>query len=287
MATRLSTRQKKQIDAGGPPPRTIGPDDNLTAEQKLEAKEEAERVQLISFVSRLTQADAQIEEARAPLTAAQAERSKLVGLAKAAGFTAKELKARMEEMRTPTRKMASLVLREGKQRRWLGIVEPDQSDLLNGTAAPEEAKDEAHWKGEGYKAGLRLMMPKPPTECPERFVQPWMQEHERGYGEATAANAPKKTPKPVAQQAAEDFKEDNPEVDVDEAARRLRADPKFMDRTSEPPVSEEALGAVGAPAGAVQAPSDEGFEASEEELAGQTTRQAVVGERAADDEPVV
>lgn len=171
---------------------------------------EADRVQLISIVSKLAAADDAIEAARVPLKAAQAERKKIIGLGKAAGFSAVELEARNREMKVPTREMAATEARERMHRRWLGIVDDDQAELMLGDHAPAEAKDEAHWRGEGFKAGLRQLVAKPAAECPERFVQAWLLEHERGMTQSLAANAPK--PLSVREQAATDFAEDHPEA---------------------------------------------------------------------------
>ncbi len=205
----------------------------VTEGDNARAIEEGERVQFISFLSRLSSADDAVELARQPLKAAQKARSQIIGLAKGAGFSAKELERRLEEMRTPTRKMAELAEREHKQRRWAGILDADQAALILGDSAPMEAKDEAHWRGEGYKAGLRQMRAEAPTECPERLMQAWMQEHERGLNVVLTANAPKPMARTAAEQAAADFQEDNPEIDVDAAARKLKSDPAFMARGDE------------------------------------------------------
>lgn len=216
MAPRLPKNRKSNVTPirSGPAPMH----DNLHGE-------EAERVQLISVVSKLSQADDAVEAAKVPLKAAQAARKTIIGLGKAAGFTAKELEKRLDEMRMPTRDVAVMEARERKHRRWLGAVDDDQAQLQLGDNAPAEVKDEAHWKGEGYKAGLRQQIGKPPPECPERFVQPWMAEHARGQNEVLTANAPR----PLRETAAADFAEDNPEVDVDAAARKLKGS-AFMDR---------------------------------------------------------
>jgi hypothetical protein len=228
--------------------------------------EEEERVQLISFVSKLSQAEELIEQAKAPLKAAQKARSQIVGLAKAAGFTAKELERRMEEMNNPARDNPDRIARETRHRRWLGIIQPEQAEMQLGDKVPQEAKDEAHWKAEGYKAGLRQKSSTPPTECAERFVQAFMKEHERGLKEVLEANVP--GGQRLRDQAAADFKEDNPEVDVEKAARKLKNDPKFMAR-GEP----EAEAPASIPEGeSTKTGPDEGFEATPEELAAQTGR---------------
>lgn len=263
----------RRIPAGGrssSAPIRIGP---TPIGDNSAAGEESERVQLISIVSQLSSAEDAVETAKAPLKAAQKKRSQIIGLGKAAGFTAKELSARLDEMRTGTRDMAEREAREHKHRRWLGIIEPDQSKLILGDQAPQEIKDEAHWKGEGYKAGLRQMAPKPPPECGERFVQAWLAEHSRGLKEVTLANVP--GGKAISEQAKADFMADNPEVDLDAAARKLKKNPEFMSRD-------------GPDAGTPPELVDQPFEATAEELAGQTTRRAIqearVGE-ALEEEP--
>lgn len=258
MAPRLSASPRKNKAAAparsGPAP--IG-DNSMHGE-------EAERVQLISIVSQLSAAEDAIEIAKGPLKSAQKKRSQIIGLGKAAGFTAKELQRRLEEMQNGTRENAEQEARERKHRRWLGIVEPDQSALMLGDSAPQEVKDEAHWKGEGYKAGLRLMAAKPPRECGERFCQAWLGEHSRGFTEATAANAPKQM-RGVREQAAADFAEDNkPEPGTPEAAAAER---KAVRKAKE---SLEALGAR------VEENPDAGLEVTEGEKAVATGPRLVV-----------
>ena len=216
MATRLSSNRQAPRSA----PRAV-------EGHNSEAVEEADRIQLISIVSKLSAAEDAIETARAPLKAAQDHRKTIIGLGKAAGFTASELKARLEEMKTPTREMAEKAAREHKHRRWLGILDADQSKLMLGEETPQERKDEAHWAGEGMKAGLRQLSSTPPTECPERFVQSYMKAHEIGLKQVLEANAPG----PLRQRAEAEFKEDNPEVDIEKAARDLKKS-GFMEKAS-------------------------------------------------------
>lgn len=240
MANRVP-RTPRQAPKGAAAPRAVIGDNS-------EAVEEADRIQMISIVSKLSAAEDAIEEARAPLKAAQDRRKVIIGLGKAAGFTAAELKARLEEMKVPSRDMAERAARERKHRRWLGIIEPEQADLMTGTSAPQETKDEAHWAGEGFKAGLRQLQATPPTEVPERFVQAYMKAHERGLNEVLAANVPGQSR--LAKQAEEDYAADNPEVDLDAAAKALKKS-DFMK---------------------VGQAAEESFEASEEELALQAGR---------------
>lgn len=244
MAPRIPSNSRQAPKGAAAPRATIG--DNSAA------VEEADRVQMISLISKLSTAEDEIELAKVPLKAAQDARKKIIGLGKAAGFTAAELKARLEEMKVPTRDMAEKAAREHKHRRWLGILDADQSKLLLGDEAPQETKDEAHWSGEGLKAGLRQMSSTPPSECPERFVQAFMKAHEVGLKQVLQANAPGQ----LRAKAAAEFAEDNPEIDVAKEARKLKAS-GFMEPTG-----------------------DDGFETSEEELAAQAPRQAIKGAEA-------
>jgi DNA-binding transcriptional MerR regulator len=220
--------------------------------------EEADRIQLISIVSKLSAAEDAIELARVPLKAAQDARKKIIGLGKSAGFTAKELTARLDEMNQPSHKMAEQAARERRQRLWLGIIEPDQSALLLGDTAPQEAKDETDWRMRGYRHGLQGRMARLPEGIPTRMDQPWLAGHADGFAAYTAALEGRSPT--VAQQAADDFKADEPEVDVAAAAKKLAKDPAFMARTPDP---------------------DSGFEATPEELAAQKPRQAAKDRREA------
>lgn len=255
MATKIPSKPARQAPKGAAAPRTGQIGDNSLA------VEEADRIQLISIVSKLSAAEDAIGVARAPLKAAQDHRKTIIGLGKAAGFTADELKARLDEMKTPTREMAERAHREHTHRRWLGILDADQSKLMLGDEAPQEAKDEAHWAGEGLKAGLRQLSATPPTECPERFVQAYMKAHEVGLKQVMEANVPGKSR--LAQQAEAEFKDDNPEVDVDAAARKLK-NSAFMERADE-------KGPEDGP-GIMEPLDGDSFEATPEELAAQVTR---------------
>lgn len=288
MAPRVP-RTPRQAPQGAAAPRTGQIGDNSAA------VEEADRIQMISIVSKLSAAEDAIEAARLPLKAAQDQRKTIIGLGKAAGFTAGELKARLEEMKVPTREMAEKAAREHKHRRWLGILDADQAKLMLGPEAPQEAKDEAHFSGEGYKAGLRQMAATPPTEVPERFVQAYMKAHERGLKEVLTANVP--GGHRLRAQAEADFKADNPEVDVAAAAKKLAKDPAFMARsapegeslgstatassepTSEPKPTSTSDASTGTSGGGSQSGPGDGFEATPEELAAQPGRQAIVNKR--------
>lgn len=293
MAPRLGGRRPASPKKNGAPSPAAGDNSN--------AADEAERIQLISFVNKLSRIDEEIVDLKAPLDSARARRKSIINLAGAAGFTAGELKERMGEMGKGSREMAEVEVRTSRHRRWLGIITPEQVEMHTGGNTPQEVRDEDYWRTEGFKLGLRGLAPTVPDTMEARFLQPFLQGHEAGTKVAMTAiaeTAPKLTggAATVAAMADRDFRADNPEVDVDEAARKLKNDPKFMARGAgeEPPksafdddrtdaaderlfVEETAeppkLTIVGA------AEPEVPFEASEEEIAGQTTRAEVIGAR--------
>lgn len=242
MATRVTSRSQSA-------PTTAAP---AGVGHNSEDREEAERLQLISFISQLGAADAAVEAAKAPFDAAKKARRQIILYAKAAGFTAEEIAARRQEMDTPSRDMAEQAARERKHRIWLGILDPEQTELFAGNT-PVEVKDEAHWRAEGYKNGLRGGDTKPPKECPERFVQPWLQERARGWDtavEAMKANAPKPMPS-VREQAAADFKADNPDVPEPGSPEAKAAERKAIAKAK---ASLEKMGAETVEAGGAAPP---------------------------------
>jgi hypothetical protein len=194
------------------PPATIG--------HNTREVEEGERVQLLSFISKLGQANAAVEKAKAPFDEAKKARTTIYRLAKAAGFARGHLKDYLERMGDGTRDNAQDEIRRRRHYKWLGILDQDQVDLFEGDSAPASAKDEVHWLAEGYKAGLLDQAAKPPPECPEMQVPTWMKGHDSGKKDMLAAlkaNAPGLQPKAkpmtareVAAKAKEDFEADNP-----------------------------------------------------------------------------
>lgn len=151
-----------------------------------DAQDEADRVQLIAIIAKLSEADAEIDKAMGPVKAARANRKRIIGLGKAAGFTAEELKRRLDEMGEDPREQEERIAREEKHRKWLGIVRPDQPKLGLGGDAPEEVRDEAYWKAHGYKHGLRRLSAELPEGMPVRFTQVWLGERARGAAEVPA-----------------------------------------------------------------------------------------------------
>lgn len=260
MAAKIGSRSKpRQAPKPSPsaPPREGKIGDNSAA------LEEAERVQLISFIGRIENAEIEVDKAKAPYDAAKKTLNSIKKLAHAAGFTSEEIKRRRAEMdMTPSEKVA-FVARETRHRRWLRVIDEDQTKMHLEPGQPIEARDEMDWQARGYSQGLRGIPAQLPEGIPPRMDQFFLKGHEVGhkdYMEALEANLPGKLT--VRDQAAKDFARDNPEVDVAKAARKLKNDPAFMDRTAPP---EEA-------APEADADNDDGFEATPEELAAQQSR---------------
>lgn len=226
-------------------------------------REEEERVQLISFIAKATQTAAAVEEHRAPFDAAKKAHTQVFHLAKAANpeFTREYLLKKMKEMNRSPQENAEKKAMEARHDRWLGILTPEQQKMHLEPGTPQEAKDEVDWQSRGYSSGLRGLEPKLPEGIPPRMDQPFMKGHGIGYAEyraALEANVP--GGKRLREQAAEEFKSDNPEVDLDKAARDLKKS-GFMNREPIPEIVDEDPLGVNA-----------GFEATEEELAAQAGR---------------
>lgn len=236
------------------------------------AVEEGARVQLISIMSQYDAALGELEVAQAPVKAARKKLSSIKGLAKAAGIPAWQLEARHDEMQRPTFENAANAEAEAKQRKWLGIITPEQQKMFTGGDTPQETQDEGHWAGEGYKAGLLNKAAQLPEAIPERFVQVWLKAHGDGRKSfllTIAENVPKPkgmTAQQVAEQAARDFAED-------QAAERasIRKAKESLDAMVPVITDEDPLGV------------NDGFELSEEEIAAQKPRKAIQEANAADD----
>lgn len=248
MASRVPQRPRQAPRSQSEATATIG--DNS------QHREEEERVQLISFIAKATQTLAERDVAQVPFDNAKKAHNRIFSLAKAANpiFTRKYLEKKMEEMNRSPSENAEAKAMESRHDRWLGILTPEQQKMFTEPGTPQEARDEYDWEARGYSMGLRGQGPTLPEGIPPRMDQPFLKGHGVGYAEyrkALEANVPGK-PR-LAQQAEADYAEDNPEVDVEAAARRLKGS-GFMVTDA----TDESL--------------DEPFEASEAELAAQVTR---------------
>lgn len=282
-----------------PPPIGPGTPRPAVAHDNLHGEEE-ERVQLISFIAKATQTGTARDAAKVPFDAATKAHNQVFSLAKAANptFTRKYLEKKMEEMNRSPEENARAKTMEARHDRWLGILTPEQQKMHLEPGTPQEAKDEVDWEARGYSVGLRGLEPKLPEGIPPRMDQPFMKGHGIGYEQYQAAlkvNVP--GARRLREEAAADFAKDNPDVDLDAAAKKLAKDPKFMARgapegespgstatassepASEQPPTSTSDASTATSGGASQSGPDEGFEATAEELAAQPGRQAIKDRR--------
>lgn len=196
--------------------------------------EEAERVQLLSYVSKLNANKADVEKAKAPFDSAKKALTQTFRLAKAAGFLRKDLEEYLDKMNDGTRDIVADERRRRRHFEWLGIVGPEQLDVFT-DATPTFQQDEAHWRGIGYRDGLQAKEGSAPDGCPAAFVQLYMQSRDSGHKDmqaALAANVPGAhrlkpaasvvgDPVAVGAKAAADFAEDNPEALAAQTPRRV------------------------------------------------------------------
>lgn len=263
------------------------PDHNPKAEagDNSAAMEEAERVQLISFIGRATTAAGEVTKTKAPYDAAKKGLNQVFTLARAANpeFTRKYLEKKMDEMNRMPGENARLKAMESRHDKWLGILTPEQQKMHLEPGTPVEVKDEMDWRMRGYSQGLQGRKAKLPEGIPPRMDQPFLAGHGDGFAVYTEAlNGQSRQPsKPVGEQAEEDFKADNPEVDVDAEARRLAKDPAFMARGAGEIVDGNPLGAEAQGQVPTQPAAEAPFEATPEELAAQKPRQAAKARREA------
>lgn len=216
--------------------------------------EEAERVQLISIVTKVAKHNEEVEAAKVVFDAAKKARTSTFNIAKGAGFSRQEIEGRMEEMNRPTHENVAMEQRVAKHRRWLGIITPEQREMHLSDATPQPAKTLMDRQSDGYKVGLVAGLRKAPPGATGEDEQAWLQGYDSGKKDGHDAIAANLKPS-VREQAAADFAADNDmdEEAIKKAARKLKNDPKFMDRSV----------------------PDDGFEATPEELEAQKARPSV------------
>lgn len=244
--------------------RDTKPKDPPTIGHNSAEVEEANRIQLLSVFAKYDAALGELELAQGPVRAARKKLASITGLAKQIGLPKWRLEQRHEEMQRPTHENADNIAAETRERRWLGIITPDQLSMRLDGNTPQEVIDEEDARTEGYKLGVRGKPATIPDTLNPRFHQPFLKGHESGWDDyilTLAENAPKSPGVTAASivegvraQAAADFAEDNkPEGTI--------ADDRFAERRQERAV-REALENM---------PADQ-FEATSEELAAQALR---------------
>jgi len=267
-------RRPKTTAGNGGDGRTLKPDDNRAA------IEEAEIVQFLSFLSKITKQKVEIDKRRAYLKEATTDQTELFRLANAAGFPRWQIEERLAEIARGAAKDHEYEVKRIRQRRALMMSEgATQSDL------PLEVQDENRWRSEGYLAYHRNEACEAPKGCPERMVQLFL----RGWHDAETATV-------MALGKTDGDADSEADTDADGAADAQphpSAAAGYMthplldggwigetpDKVELPAtyLSEEAAW-VGCDQHLADNPPDD-FEATPAELGAQIARQAVVGDR--------
>lgn len=271
----MAKRPKTTAGNGGDG-RTLKPDDNRAA------IEEAEIVQFLSFLSKITKQKVEIDKRRAYLKEATTDQTELFRLANAAGFPRWQVEERLAEIARGAAKDHEYEVKRIRQRRALMMSEgATQSDL------PLEVQDENRWRSEGYLAYHRNEACEAPKGCPERMVQLFL----RGWHDAETATvmALGQTGGTGQASAPPDGDRDEDHMfprksvvagymthQLEESGLWIVELPDQSELPDEYPSEREAWEA--ADAHFAVHPADD-FEAKPEELAAQTQRQAVVGDR--------
>jgi hypothetical protein len=198
-----------------------------------------EEALFLSHLNKLRKQAGVVAEKKAAYDAEKATMTDLFRMAKVDGFTRKELQAILDDTSAAEpgarRDLVAEEERRAKLRAWAGLPAGSQGDLFD-TATPQEAKDELFYEGLGYAAGLRGDDATAPTDVPPRFVQAWLRGRMSGqeklaWGLAEAGRVVDR--KPDANAAPVELEpEPEEEFDPDAAARKLKNDPAFMDRSA-------------------------------------------------------
>lgn len=286
------------------PERQVGPDDNLTDEQKRERQEQAESAQLMSILARLREAKAKTAETKAPYDAAKAAETDIFRAAKAipgGGFQRQELEELLKDSAAGSRKDVSRQEeRRVRFRGYLGLpVGRSEEQRQLDERLPEVEKNAAHWRAAGYTAGVTAGDSEPPIECVKAgFVA----DFSTGYSDGQKINglamieASKKPepPKPEETEVERRAREKREEEAVKNGLATMtggEGDDTVQggegdDASTTPaPVGgnpDDQVLPTDAKAVGAQAAAD--FEADEAELAAQKTRQAVQAAKAPADE---
>lgn len=175
--------------------RALAPNDNAKAQV------EAEKVQLISFVTNISRLKREAAILKAPLDAKIGEITEHFRHAKAAGFLRKRVQAVLDDMGKDSR---TLVEEEQIRRRYrdhMGLPNGESAMDLFGDSSPAEVKDAAHWRANGYLTAMRGEPATAPDNCAPRFVSDFM----GGWHDGALVIAPKETvkPKPAPKPKAE------------------------------------------------------------------------------------
>lgn len=208
-------------------------DDKPKGKTTLSAEERKQL--LVHHMSHLRAKQAEVNELREPLKAAQEEFTALVNEAKAdlgKGYTRKHLVSLLEDSTSRLRDLMKEEEQRAFDREALGLpVFGIQADLFGDAATkmPDEARDELQYEAEGYMRGRAGLLQEIPDGTPPRFHQAVMKGYERGQEQTRAdfiagAEIRKAQAEPDADVEPENLDiEDALDPDViDDAAKKLK-----------------------------------------------------------------
>lgn len=145
----------------------------------------AEEAQLLSVIAKIKAQRPQTAKAKAALDAERDKELEIFRLAKAAGFSRKELEGYLEDIdKEDAVEIEEAEERRTRRRELLGLptVKRKKQAEIDFTSEPRDAN---WWNGEGYRAGLRGAPAKAPEGMPPEFVQPYLD----GWHTATGRTA--------------------------------------------------------------------------------------------------
>jgi hypothetical protein len=214
-------------EPSAPPPSGHNSKAPLTREEKAAL--------LAHHVAILRLGQAEVEKVRAPFQAAQQALTDRFNAAKidlGKAYSRKYLTSLLEDVGNRLRNLAAQEEQRFQDRLALGLpVFGVQADLF-GDATTDTEKDAISAEADGYLAGRRGDEPKVPADF-SIFNAEWM----AGYHKGQAANAPlqSKAKEVLDARRAPPAKPAEPEDEeetVRKTARKLKNDPKFMDRSA-------------------------------------------------------
>lgn len=134
-----------------------------------------EQALLIHHFDKLRQQGARVEVKKAEFDAEKSILTDLFRIAKADGFSRKEMQALLDDSKASTRDLAMEEDRRHRLRAFLGLPSGTQLHLFG---SPAEVQDEQHAEGQGYAAGLR----GDACEAPDRMHARHIPAFTRGWG---------------------------------------------------------------------------------------------------------
>lgn len=133
-----------------------------------------EEAVFLSILSKLRIQQSKTAVAKAAYDAEKNTMTDIFRLAKADGFTRKELQAILDDGAASRRDLTAEEERRAQLRTWAGLPAGTQADLF---ASPSAAQDELFAEGQGYTAGLRGDDSAMPDNFPPHHAPAWL----RGY----------------------------------------------------------------------------------------------------------